>query len=103
MMLMTNDQANRIGIGVNNAKRNSNNRREPGIERSACFAARAMPAVLDFIGYLRYRTEVAPSAYAHLTAMDLAQSDVVGLWADRTDIANSLYYARQLRGKAERF
>ncbi len=61
------------------------------------------PAVLDFIGYLRYRTEAAPSAYAHLTAMDLAQSDVVGLWADRADITDSLGYARQLRSKAERF
>lgn len=59
------------------------------------------PAVLDFIGYLRYRSEAAPSAAAHLTAIDLAQSDVVGLWADRTDITDSLDFARQLRSKAQ--
>lgn len=59
------------------------------------------PVVLDFIGYLRYRSESTLPAGAPLTAIDLAQSDVVGLWTDRTDIADSLSFARQLRSVAE--
>lgn len=60
------------------------------------------PEVLDFIGYLRYRQGAAPPTSAQLTALDLAQSDVVGLWADRTDITDSLEFARRLRSRAER-
>ena len=60
------------------------------------------PEVLDFIGYLRYRNKVAPPASTQLTAIDLAQSDLVGIWADRTDVTDSLVFARQLRNKAER-
>jgi len=37
----------------------------------------------------------------NLTARDLLQSELVGLWADRLDIAESLSYARQLRQQAE--
>lgn len=36
------------------------------------------------------------------TASDLAQSSLVGIWADRDDIVDSLAYARQLRAQAER-
>jgi hypothetical protein len=36
-----------------------------------------------------------------LTAHDLLHSEVVGLWADRADIKDSLEYARQLRHQAE--
>jgi hypothetical protein len=59
------------------------------------------PEVLDYIGYLRYRSVAAPTATKQLTAIDLAQSDVVGIWADRKDIEDSLEYARQLRRDAE--
>lgn len=60
------------------------------------------PEVLDFIGYLRYRNKALPPASTQLTANDMAQSDLVGIWADRTDITDSLAFARQLRNKAER-
>jgi hypothetical protein len=60
------------------------------------------PEVLDFIGYLRYRNKAAPPISTQLTADDLAQSDLVGIWADRTDMTDSLAFARQLRNKAER-
>jgi hypothetical protein len=36
------------------------------------------------------------------TAKDLIESGFVGSWADRDDIADSLEFARELRGKAER-
>lgn len=60
------------------------------------------PEVLDFIGYLRHRNKAAPPGHPQLTALDLAQSDLVGIWADRTDVTDSLDFARQLRDKAER-
>lgn len=37
-----------------------------------------------------------------LTAQDLLASDIIGLWADRTDIEDSRAYARQLREQAQR-
>lgn len=36
------------------------------------------------------------------TAAELANSPLFGLWADRTDIADSVAYARELRAQAER-
>jgi hypothetical protein len=36
------------------------------------------------------------------TTRDLLESGLVGIWADRTDITDSLEYARELRRKAER-
>jgi len=60
--------------------------------------------VLDFIGYLRQRAAV-DRAQAHtrqLTARDLLRSNVVGLWADRRDIGDSVAFARRLRKRAER-
>jgi hypothetical protein len=59
------------------------------------------PEVLDFIGYLRYRNRAAQPASTQLTANDLAQSDLIGIWADRTDVTDSLTFAHQLRHKAE--
>ena len=62
------------------------------------------PEVLDFISYLKHRSALEQER-AHsreLTARELLQSDLVGLWADRTDIDDSLLYARQLRQQAER-
>jgi len=41
--------------------------------------------------------DVAPT----LTAAELAESDLVGLWEVRTDIQDSIGYARQLREQAQ--
>ena len=59
--------------------------------------------VLDFIGYLKHRaTSECPQLLPRqLTARDLLQSELVGLWADREDIGDSLSFARQLRQRAE--
>ena len=59
--------------------------------------------VLDFIAFLTHRMhlERAPSHTQLLTAADVLQSDLVGLWADRSDIADSVAVARQLRQQAE--
>lgn len=37
-----------------------------------------------------------------LTARALLESDLIGLWADRTDILDSATYARELREQAQR-
>ncbi len=37
-----------------------------------------------------------------LTARQLLESDVIGMWEDRTDISDSSEYARVLREKAQR-
>jgi hypothetical protein len=59
--------------------------------------------VLDFIGFLKEQAsrEQAELGPQQLTARALLQSEVVGLWADREDIGNSLDFARQLRHQAE--
>lgn len=59
--------------------------------------------VVDFIGYLKEQTnrERAGLGPRQLTARDLLQSEVVGLWADREDISDSLTFARRLRHQAE--
>lgn len=59
--------------------------------------------VVDFIGYLKQRAsrERAELGPRELTARDLLQSEIVGLWADREDISDSLTFARQLRQQAE--
>ena len=59
--------------------------------------------VLDFIGYLKHRAslERAQPPPRELTARDLLHSELVGLWADRDDIGDSLSFARQLRQQAE--
>jgi hypothetical protein len=44
----------------------------------------------------------ATSQPSRLTAKRLLESGVVGLWQDRTDIADSAAYARQLRETAQR-
>jgi hypothetical protein len=61
------------------------------------------PEVLDFIGYLKHRATLERSQThpQELTARDLLQSDLVGLWGDRDDIGDSLSFARQLRQQAE--
>ena len=37
-----------------------------------------------------------------MTASQLINSELIGLWKERTDITDSLSYARQLREQAER-
>ncbi len=37
-----------------------------------------------------------------LTAAQLAESELVGVWANRADIQDSVTYARQLREQAQR-
>lgn len=46
---------------------------------------------------------IAPEVTAgrNLTAGELLRSPLFGLWRDRTDIEDSLEYARKLRAKAE--
>ena len=58
--------------------------------------------VLDFIGYLKAAARASREPKAVLTARDLLKSDLVGLWADRGDLGNSLEFARRLRQEAER-
>ena len=59
--------------------------------------------VLDFIVFLTHRAplERAPSHTHPLTAAAMLQSELVGLWADRSDIDDSVTFARQLRHQAE--
>ncbi|HET7088671.1 MAG TPA: hypothetical protein VFL17_08485 [Anaerolineae bacterium] len=44
----------------------------------------------------------APAPQRVMTAANLLDSGLVGLWEDRTDIADSAEFARQLRRQAER-
>jgi len=60
--------------------------------------------VLDFIGYLKHRKAATKKVQPHsqdLTARDLLQSGLVGLWANRDDIGESPDFARSLRRRAE--
>lgn len=45
--------------------------------------------------------ERAPEQKTLLTAADLLQSGLVGLWADRTDLGDSREFARRLREQAQ--
>jgi hypothetical protein len=42
------------------------------------------------------------TAEKSMTGADLLKSGLVGIWAERKDIGNSLEFARQLRQKAEK-
>jgi hypothetical protein len=60
--------------------------------------------VLDFIGYLKHRASTSRKDQAHsreLTARELLDSELVGLWAERRDISDSTAFARRLRHRAE--
>jgi hypothetical protein len=62
--------------------------------------------VMDFIGYLRNQTAqpvsaITPAPTKIMTAADLLQSSLVGIWADRDDIGDSVAFARKLRHQAE--
>jgi predicted HTH domain antitoxin len=57
--------------------------------------------VLDFIGYLKSTSKSIRTQRKELTARELLQSGLVGMWADRDDIDDSLSFAGQLRQQAE--
>jgi len=59
--------------------------------------------VLDFIGYLKQHPFIdrSNSSQKKGTALDLIQSPLIGLWADRDDIDDSTSYAKKLRWQAE--
>jgi hypothetical protein len=44
---------------------------------------------------------VEPANRRPMTANDLLQSGLIGIWEDRTDIGDSLEFARRLRRDAE--
>jgi len=58
------------------------------------------PEVLQYLASLQdfERTRSVPSL---LNARDLAHSELVGIWRNRTDISNSQEYAHHLRQQAE--
>jgi len=45
--------------------------------------------------------ETMPSHRHMMTATDLLESDLVGIWEDREDIGDSVEFARRLRRQAE--
>jgi hypothetical protein len=58
-------------------------------------------AVLIFLRSLQSGRQPPTTERPILTGADLLGSDLIGMWADRTDITDSLEFARQLRRKAE--
>ena len=50
---------------------------------------------------LLFDPEATPTC-SHLTARQLIESGIAGLWKDREDIRDSAAYARQLRERAQR-
>jgi hypothetical protein len=60
------------------------------------------PEVLTYISSLQGQERAVGSPGTPiLTTRDLAQSPLVGIWADRTDIGDSREFARRLREQAE--
>ena len=57
--------------------------------------------VLLFIRSLQPGKEPSVAQRPILSGADLAGSDLIGIWADRTDIADSQEFARRLRHRAE--
>jgi len=45
---------------------------------------------------------LAPRQSPYMTAGDLLESDLIGMWANRTDIVDSAVFARKLRETAQR-
>jgi hypothetical protein len=46
--------------------------------------------------------DVGPKPKKYMTARELAESPVVGMWADRTDITDSTEFVNELRRRIER-
>ncbi len=57
--------------------------------------------VLTFIRSLRPGSAPSVAERPILSGADLAGSDLIGIWADRTDIVDSREFARLLRHRAE--
>jgi hypothetical protein len=57
--------------------------------------------VLTFIRSLQAGREPSEAGRPVLSGADLNDSDLIGVWADRTDIPDSREFARQLRHRAE--
>jgi hypothetical protein len=58
-------------------------------------------AVLNYVHSLPSAVEEKTSSEPK-TAAEMAKSEVVGIWADRTDIKDGSTFARQLRSTAEK-
>jgi hypothetical protein len=55
------------------------------------------------LGIVKPRSSARPrSVRKRMTAQDLLNSSLIGMWQDRTDIDDSAAYARQLREQAQR-
>lgn len=60
------------------------------------------PEVIRYIQLLQDQPQKKESHIAEtMSAADLASSEIVGLWQDRTDVADNINFARQLRANAE--
>jgi hypothetical protein len=57
--------------------------------------------VLAFLESLRTGDETGPEEKRRMTAADLLNLELVGLWADRADIGDSREFARRLRERAQ--
>jgi len=57
--------------------------------------------VLMFIRTLQPGKEPSATEHPIRAGTDLADSDLIGIWADRTDIRDTLQFARSLRHRAE--
>ena len=58
----------------------------------------------DVLAYMRSLHTPAPAPVGGkraMTAADLLHSGLIGMWADRSDIAGSREFARRLRGQAQ--
>ena len=60
--------------------------------------ANRFPQVLEYLSGL----QAPESASAIHSGTDLAGSPLIGVWADRTDVEDSLSFARRLRAECER-
>ena len=56
---------------------------------------------LPEVAIKRRRTARSHTTRKHLTARQLLNSGLIGMWQDRTDIGDSAVYARQLREQAQ--
>jgi hypothetical protein len=79
---------------------------EPVSEQNIVEELRRIPQerwgeVLTLIRSLQLGRQPPTEERPILTGADLLGSDLIGMWADRTDITDSLEFARQLRRAAE--
>jgi hypothetical protein len=75
-------------------------------EQEILEALRRIPAqrwgdVARYLGTLQADQGDKSGNYMIRTAADLAKSELVGIWADRTDLGDSQAFARRLRQEAE--